>query len=140
LAISYFWDRFFLLMKIRISDKGVRFRLSMQDVELLRSVGACTMSLHLANEISMGYSIRVASIPLAVIQQTNGNHLEVCWPVQDITDWFNDSQKEGIYTELNASNGERITIAIEKDFACNAKDEKEHPELFFPRTNSPKKC
>jgi hypothetical protein len=127
-------------MKIRITDKGLRFRLSLQDVELLRSVGICSLSWHPSEEISVDYTIRATSIHVAVIRQPTPGHLEVSWPAQEIADWAKDSQKEGIYAELSGLDGALFTIAIEKDFACNPADEKQYPELFFPRPNSAKKC
>jgi hypothetical protein len=127
-------------MKIRISNKGLRFRLSVQDVERLRSVGTCVVTLHPTEAISMGYSIRSAAVLVVEMHQPTPGFLEVCWPAQEIIDWTMDSQKEGIYAEMNGLDGALYTIAIEKDFACSPADEKQYPELFFPRPNSSEKC
>ena len=140
LAIPYFWDRFFLPMKIRISENGVRLRLSVEDVHLLQTSGVCALSIALPGNTHLHYMLRQAEVEAADILPLTHGRLEMLWPQNDMQAWCIDPERVGLYADIATPDGTCIALAIEKDFACNPDDEKNQPGRYFPRPKSSPAC
>lgn len=127
-------------MKIRISDKGIRLRLSVDDVQLLQSSGSCTLSIALPGNTHLHYVLRHAEVESATMVCSTPGHLEMRWPQSDLLAWCKDQERVGLYADIAISNDGSLSLAIEKDFACNPEDEKNQPGRFFPRPKSSPAC
>ena len=127
-------------MKIRISDKGIRLRLSVDDVQLLQSSGACALSIALPGNTHLHYVLRAADVEAADILPLAHGRLEMLWPHNDMQAWCTDPERVGLYADIASVDGATIALAIEKDFACHPDDEKNQPGRFFPRPKSSPAC
>lgn len=129
-----------MLMKIRVSDKGLRFRLSVNEVEQLHTEGVCTTHLQVTDAVRLSFCIRAVHEPDVHLSESSAGNIVVLWPKDEIAAWANDAQREGLYVDVQIAAGNSFNIAIEKDYACNPEDEKKHPDRFFPRPKSSPSC
>ena len=121
-------------MKIRIRDNSIRLRLEWIEVDLMRDKGV--VSSHTSFPGGRQFTYRIESSPASVNPAAlfSDNTITVRLPETIVLAWATTEQVS-IHGEQVLDDGEKLTILVEKDFACLAprvgEDESnmfEHPE------------
>jgi hypothetical protein len=125
-------------MKIRISQKGVRLRLSVDDVNLLRKNGVCQLILHMPMNSGFHFELQAHSSEDVLVSQIVDGRLTIFWPQNDLFLWCDDSERIGLYADIEIEGKGLMALSIEKEFACNPEDS--DPKRFFPRPKTTPPC
>jgi hypothetical protein len=105
-------------MKIRIKGNHLRFRLRQHDVACLNSTGMVIENIefgeHETEQISFALCI---SDEIDMNLKYNNNKVNIHIPKKMVDEWIN-TELVGIEADLDTGMNRRISILIEKDFAC----------------------
>ncbi|MEX0709248.1 MAG: hypothetical protein WD078_14915 [Woeseia sp.] len=117
-------------MKLRIRDNSVRLRLSRGEVAQMQAEGRVRASVSFAGGAALDYvciASETASEPAATF---DGTTLAVQLPAEAVTRWA-ASEQVSISGEQQLGGDDRLTLLVEKDFACLAPREGEDESDMF---------
>lgn len=98
-------------MKLRISERTVRFRLSLDDIDSLEANGTLSQSLELSSEVDLTYSLHLKPNQTWTSLSAKPMKLEVVLPEIGFKDWIRSHEIEWTYSQLSPP----LEILIEKD-------------------------
>jgi hypothetical protein len=127
-------------MKVRMSHKDFRFRMAVSDLRSWADSGSCTMMMELPDEKKLEFTLLSSKTTSVVMDCANPNVFAFHWPLEEVNEWMQNDQIIGMYATLTVANGHSLSIAVEKDFACNPSDQESHPDRYFARPNQEKPC
>lgn len=125
-------------MKLRIQGNSVRFRLNRKDVENLRVHGTLQDRLVITNERGWTYGLYRTDHPQLTLSGT-GCDLLVGVPAPDMLHWL-ETDLTGLYGDIEGAVGGRLTVSIEKDFACLGVPGEERDPDAFPHPEPQTTC
>lgn len=117
-------------MKLRIKGNSLRLRVAPSEMALLLATGRIEETIHFGLEAD-------ARLTYALEQSTSEPALTVRYQPQEVTvvvgekqalQWAEQDQV-GLYAEF-AVGGQRLELAVEKDFACLDKGEEQNADTF----------
>ena len=116
-------------MKIRIRANTVRFRLGQSEMGMLRDGDAVVEMLSFGPQSSITWSVRVGpSDEDASIESAPGS-VRLTIPRLD---WLEDESVEGYRATIESAPGYRVTVAVERDYACVAPRDAAEDRDSFP--------
>lgn len=121
-------------MKLRIRDNSIRLRLERGEVDALRDNGMVSAKTGFPGGRDFGYVVESspASVnPGAVLSDST---VTVRLPETSVLAWAN-SEQVSIVGEQRLTEGDTLSILVEKDFACLAPREGEDESDMFPHPN-----
>ena len=122
-------------MKIRIRDNSVRLRLTRGEVEDINANGVVTSTTGFPGSREFRYSLESspASVNPAAFYSDNGIRIRL--PETVVHAWATTEQVS-IEGEQVLDDGEKLSILVEKDFACLAPREGEDESDMYPHPNA----
>jgi hypothetical protein len=124
-------------VKIRIQDNSIRLRLTRGEVDAMRERGVVRSQTGFPGGRYLGYTLE--SSP-ACVQPTafySDNEIRVCLPEKDVTAWATTDQV-AVDGEQTLDDGARLSILVEKDFACLAPRPGEDESDMYPHPDADK--
>ena len=118
-------------MKLRIKDNSVRLRLARSEVDTLRERGEVVARTGFPGGRTLQY--RVDSSPASVSPAAlfSDNTLTIRWPEAEVLQWAKTEQIS-LSGEQTLDDGDKLSILVEKDFACLTPREGEDESDRFP--------
>jgi hypothetical protein len=110
-------------MKLRIRGDSIRLRLTVGEVERIRSGKRVTETTHFPGA-AMSYSVEVADIESAEARFEDSS-LTVSLPRQQGIDWAG-SDTVSLFAEQDLGEDGKLALLVEKDFKCLAPGEHRH--------------
>jgi hypothetical protein len=106
-------------MKLRTAKNSIRLRLSQSDVREFGEKGCVEESVRTGTEAADVFTYRLVRVGdrQTVSASFSNRCLTVSVPENEADDWT-ASERVGIEGDQPISNGDRLSILIEKDFAC----------------------
>lgn len=104
-------------MKLRIRDNSIRLRLSQTEVATIRSEGLVGGRVSFAGGACLTYCLESSPACVDVEAQFADGEISVRLPEASVIAWA-DSDEISIEATQSLSDGDHLTILIEKDFAC----------------------
>ena len=126
-------------MKLRILDNSIRLRLTRTEVETVNSGGLVRGRVHFGDAKAFEYVLE--SLPATVTPEADISNsvMTVRVPNADVQKWAK-SEQVSISAEQILEDGNRLTILVEKDFACLTPREGEDETDMFPHPNENGPC
>ena len=121
-------------MKLRIKGNSIRLRLSQAEVRQCATDGSVSDCLRISPVSKLEYTLGYAPKDTCAVTFTN-SQLAVLVPKSILDQWANTDQKVGIYESLGGSDGNTISLIIEKDFQCLTERPGEDESGLFPNPN-----
>lgn len=122
-------------MKIRIRDDSIRLRLARGEVDAMREKGVVTSVTHFPGGQELRYSLQSSPASVNPAAFYSDNEIMIRLPETDVLAWVTTEQVSILGEEL-LDDGTKLTILVEKDFACltprEGEDESdmfEHPDI-----------
>lgn len=122
-------------MKIRIQDNSIRLRLTRSEVDAMFESGVVRSKTAFPGGRCLVYSLE--SSP-ACVQPTafySDNEIRVCLPETVVSAWATTAEVS-IDGEQTLDDGNRLSILVEKDFACLAPRPGEDESDMFPHPDA----
>ena len=117
-------------MKIRIQGNNLRFRLSMPEVEDVKS------DMHVSDSIDFGEKKLIYAVQGSAVDHVSasfsGNFITVDVPRDELISWA-ESDEVGIENVIELPSGKSLSVLIEKDFKCLTREGEEDK---FPNPNA----
>ncbi len=122
-------------MKLRIRDNSVRIRLTRTEVDSLRSQGVVSAATGFPGGREFQY--RVESSPAIVNPSAffSDNTISIRLPEATVLAWATTEQVS-MPGEQVLDDGAKLTILVEKDFACLAPREGEDESDMYPHPDA----
>ena len=127
-------------MKLRIKGNSLRLRVTPSDIEQLLRDGAIQEHVQFTANPKDRLTYEVISSPsepAATVAYRSGN-ITVTLPELHLKTWAG-SDDVGVYTDIALGDGQVLSVAIEKDFACLDLSDAENEDTF-PNPNLAAAC
>ena len=127
-------------MKLRIKGNSLRLRVTPSDIEQLLRDGAIQEHVQFTANPKDRLTYEVISSPsepTATVAYRSGN-ITVTLPELHLQTWAG-SDDVGVYTDIALGDGQVLSVAIEKDFACLDLSDAENEDTF-PNPNVAATC
>jgi hypothetical protein len=127
-------------MKLRIKGNSLRLRVTPSDIEQLLRDGAIQEHVQFTANPKDRLTYEVISSPsepTATVAYRSGN-ITVTLPELHLKTWAG-SDDVGVYTDIALGDGQVLSVAIEKDFACLDLSDAENEDTF-PNPNLAATC
>ena len=121
-------------MKIRIKDNSIRLRLSRGEVDTVRENGVLTSVTGFPGGREFRYSLESSPASVNPAASYSDNEISVRLPETVVLAWATTEQVS-IDAEQVLNDGEKLTILVEKDFACLAPRPGEDESDMYPHPN-----
>ena len=119
-------------MKIRIKGNSLRLRLTQSEVQQLHQEGAVEEVIMLGTAPSKHLHYKIAKSKNTVVNvDYKPNHLTVTVPENMLTTWATTNQV-GLEHQIKLSEGQQLSVLIEKDFKCLQERSGEDESDMFP--------
>ena len=118
-------------MKLRIRDNSLRLRLMQAEVSQLRDEGVVAASTNFPDGREFRYVLEASPASVRPGASLDGSTITIRVPESTARDWA-DSNEVGIRGELELEAGGKLSILVEKDFACLAPREGEDESDMYP--------
>ncbi|NCF51192.1 hypothetical protein GWP57_06245 [Gammaproteobacteria bacterium] len=118
-------------MKLRIRDNSVRLRLTSGEVDKLRDDGLVSSHTNFPGGRQFKYVVESSPASVKPGAFFSEGVITVRLPESSVYAWAN-SQQVTINGELLLDEGDKLTILVEKDFACLAPRDGEDEADMFP--------
>lgn len=104
-------------MKIRIKGNSIRYRLTQTDIRNMRDKGSVEEKTEFPDGNSFSYRLESAT-GIEEIQTSFGeNRIIIFVPLKMANEWTG-SDTVGLSNEINLPGNKKLSLLIEKDFAC----------------------
>jgi hypothetical protein len=121
-------------VKIRIKDNSIRLRLTRGEVDAMRDVGVVKSSAGFPGGRQFSYSLESSPASVNPGAFYSDNEIRVRLPETLVLAWTN-SEQVSIDGDQILDDGEKLTILVEKDFACLAPRPGEDESDMYPHPN-----
>lgn len=118
-------------MKLRIKDNSVRLRLARSEVDILRDRGEVVARTGFPGSRTFQYRVESSPASVSPTALFSDNTVTVRCPEADVLLWAKTDQVS-LSGEQTLDDGEKLTILVEKDFACLTPREGEDESDRFP--------
>ena len=118
-------------MKIRIRDNSLRFRLARAEVDDLHANGVMTSTTRFPDNRQFAYSLQSSPASVSPAAFYSDNKITVRLPETVVLAWATTEQVS-IMGEQLLDSGEKLSILVEKDFACLAPRDGEDESDMYP--------
>ncbi len=98
-------------MKIRLTDRFIRIRISPEDAQSLQNLDCIHVQLHFGNSLNSIFKVRLIDQMNCTVQLAN-NGFELQLPFDAVQLWLSTTQEK-----IKWPLGE-TTISLEKDYPC----------------------
>ncbi len=98
-------------MKIRLTDRFIRIRISPEDAQSLQNMDCIHVQLHFGNSLNSIFKVRLIDQMNSTIQLANDG-FELQLPLDAVQLWLSTTQEK-----INWQLGDTM-ISIEKDYPC----------------------
>ena len=122
-------------VKIRIRDNSVRLRLTRGEVEEINANGVVTSTTGFPGSREFRYSLESSPASVNPAAFYSDNEIRVRLPETVVHAWATTEQVS-IEGEQVLDDGGKLTILVEKDFACLAPREGEDESDMYPHPNA----
>lgn len=127
-------------MKIRIRDNSIRFRLERGEVELVRESGRVFSQTNFPDGRTFGYAVESTPASISPAAFYSENTVTVRLPETVVLAWATTEQVS-ISAEQILEDGEKLTILVEKDFACLVpRDGEDESDMYVHPDKSSARC
>ena len=117
-------------MKLRIRDNSVRLRLMRSEVDALRKDGLVSSKIEFPGNREFNYEVESSPASVNPGAFFSDNVLTVRLPETSVLAWA-ASEQVSIDGEQLLDDGQRLSILVEKDFACLVpRDDEDDAEMF----------
>jgi hypothetical protein len=118
-------------MKLRINGNSLRLRVTRSELErLIAGEGVEeTISFGPAPEASLRYALVSGSQDAPVSVRYRAQKITVTLSPEQLRAWSDENQI-GVYANLNLGVAASLEIAVEKDFACLDRSDKDNADTF----------
>jgi hypothetical protein len=117
-------------VKIRIKDNSIRLRLSRGEVDTMRDNGVVTATTGFPGGRQFSYSLESSPASVNPAAFYSDNEITVRLPETIVLAWATTEQVS-VAGEQVLDDGEKLTILVEKDFACLApRDGEDESDMF----------
>lgn len=123
-------------MKLRIRDNSLRLRLMQGEVRQLRDEGRVAARAEFPTGGALVYVVEASPASVRPDAVLEGTAVTVRLPESMVRDWA-DSDAVSMRDELALDTGGRLTVLVEKDFACLAPRKGEDESDMFPNPEAP---
>lgn len=117
-------------MKLRIRDNSIRLRLERGEVDTLRADGLVPCKIVFPGGQELSYVVESSPAVVNPGAFLSDNNLAVRLPESTVLAWAT-SEQVSIEGEQLLEDGEKLSILVEKDFACLAPREGEDESDMF---------
>ena len=121
-------------MKLRIRDNSIRLRLTRGEVDRLRDDGLVSARTGFPDGREFEYVVESSPASVKPAAFLSDYVIKVCLPETAVLAWAN-SEEVSIREEQVIEDG-KLTILVEKDFACLAPREGEDESDMFPHPDA----
>ena len=104
------------IMKLRVRDQSVRFRLSPEDVAALGRGESVIAVLRLGPDLHISYGLRVCSEEVISVEQVQSGVIIEC-PRGSI-ERLAHTEEVGFERVIKLAGGDSLSVLVEKDFQC----------------------
>ena len=118
-------------MKLRIRDNSVRLRLTRSEVDTLREHGLVSSRTAFPGGREFGYEVESSPASVTAAAFFSDNVITVRLPETTVLAWATTEQVS-IAGEQILVDGGKLSILVEKDFACLAPREGEDESDMYP--------
>lgn len=122
-------------MKIRIRDNSVRLRLTRGEVEAINANGVVTSITGFPGSREFRYSLESSPASVNPAAFYSDNEIRIRLPETVVHAWATTEQVS-IEGEQVLDDGQKLSILVEKDFACLAPREGEDESDMYPHPNA----
>lgn len=122
-------------MKIRIRDNSVRLRLTRGEVEAINANGVVTSMTGFPGSREFRYSLESSPASVNPAAFYSDNEIRIRLPETVVHAWATTEQVS-IEGEQVLDDGQKLSILVEKDFACLAPREGEDESDMYPHPNA----
>lgn len=122
-------------MKLRIRDNSVRLRLMRGEVETLQKDGLVAAGTTFPGSRTFRYVVESSPASVAPAAFLSDNVLTVRLPESVVLAWATTEQVS-IEGEQSLGDGDKLSILVEKDFACLAPREGEDESDMYPHPSA----
>jgi len=116
-------------MKLRIHENSLRIRVDRPDLEALRRDGCIEHRLAISAGSALVYRLELGSTD-ALSARLDGSRVTVTLPRAMAEDWYDDDAV-AVSAEQIVDQHNRLTLLIEKDFACLVPRPGEDQSAYF---------
>jgi hypothetical protein len=117
-------------MKLRIRDNSVRLRLTRSEVDALRQDGLVSSKIEFPGSREFNYMVESSPASVNPGAFLSDNVLTVRLPETTVLAW-GASEQVTIDGEQLLDDGQRLSILVEKDFACLVpREDEDDAEMF----------
>lgn len=117
-------------MKIRIRDNSIRLRLERAEVESMRDKGVVSSQTNFPDGRCFGYALESSPASISPAAFFSENTVTVRLPETVVLAWATTEQVS-IAGDQILDDGQKLSILVEKDFACLAPREDEDESDMF---------
>jgi hypothetical protein len=117
-------------MKLRIRDNSVRLRLMRSEVDALRKDGLVSSKIEFPGSREFNYEVESSPASVNPGAFLSDNVLTIRLPETTVLAWA-ASEQVSIDGEQLLDDGQRLSILVEKDFACLVPREDENDAEMF---------
>ena len=118
-------------MKLRIRDNSVRLRLTRTEVDTLRDEGIVQARTPFPGGRELRYEVESSPASVSPGAFLSNTTVTIRLPESAVRAWAT-SEQVSIEGETQHTNGEKLVILVEKDFACLAPRDGEDESDMFP--------
>jgi hypothetical protein len=117
-------------VKIRIKDNSIRLRLSRVEVDAMRDSGVVVSNTGFPGGRQFSYALESSPASVNPAAFYSENEIRVRLPETVVLAWTTTEQVS-ILGEQTLDDGEKLSILVEKDFACLApRPDEDETEMF----------
>ena len=118
-------------MKLRIQGNSLRLRVSRSELARFAETGSLEETICFGREdgAELTYALVRDSERNAVEVQSSPQRVVVVVPAKEVRDWSSTDQV-GIAAEVDLGPRGRLSVLIEKDFACLDRSDEENADTF----------
>jgi len=124
------------IMKIRIKDSSIRFRLSESEVKRLYKKGKVTSKCQFGTSSAFKYSVvaKKDTNPDYLCVHLKNSHIKIELSAVDVKEWYK-TDLEGFDSEMDNGTEGGLYVLIEKDWQCLTPRAEDEGDLY-PNPNA----
>lgn len=128
-------------MKLRIRGNSLRLRLNMKETEELSNSARVEESVCFGpnDTDKLFYSVSINDSAKEISAKFIDGRIDVVIPSPIAVEWLS-TDRVGISSENEVSENERLSILLEKDFACLKPRDDEEEAFSFPNPSAGEEC
>jgi hypothetical protein len=118
-------------VKIRIRDNSIRLRLTRGEVDAMRENGVVQSKTGFPGGRYLSYALESSPACVQPAAFYSDNEIRVCLPEKAVAEWA-ATEQVSVDGEQTLDDGNKLSILVEKDFACLAPRSGEDESDMYP--------